>query len=124
MGGLSIGEMSERTGLSIDTLRYYERVGLVAPARDETSRHRRYGDKDIRWLEFVTALRSTGMPLEDIRAYLRLYLQGDPTFPERQAIMAAQAQRVEDRLAELRAALEAIRKKQAFYARKAKESKP
>ena len=124
MGGLSIGEMSERTGLSIDTLRYYERVGLVAPARDESSRHRRYGDEDVRWLEFVTALRSTGMPLEDIRAYLRLYLQGDRTFPERQAIMAAQAQRVEGRLAELRAALEAIRKKQAFYARKAKESKP
>ena len=74
-GVFSIQQMSAESGLSIDTLRYYEKIGLLRPERDLSSRHRRYSQTDLKWLGFVGKLRSTGMPLAQIRLYGELFLQ-------------------------------------------------
>lgn len=77
----TIRQVAASTGLSEDTLRYYERIGLLAPSRHASSRHRRYNDNDIMWIDFLVRLRSTGMPLAQIQEYIRLYQQGAYTCP-------------------------------------------
>jgi DNA-binding transcriptional MerR regulator len=108
---LTIQQTVQETGLSADTLRYYERIGLLIPIRDASSRHRRYTPADLVWIQFMTKLRSTGMPLLEVREYLKLYLQGDQMLPSRQALLEAHARRVEQQIAELQAALKTIRQK-------------
>src|SRR5690349_1245444 len=61
---LTIQETSATTGLSVHTLRYYERIGLIHPISRSTSRHRRYREEDLRWIEFLLRLRATGMPIQ------------------------------------------------------------
>lgn len=78
----SIGEFSERTGLGIHTLRYYEQEGLLTPERNSANR-RRYSEKDIAWVEFIIRLKETGMPIKEIQRYARLRAAGDGTLDER-----------------------------------------
>ncbi len=114
-GVFSIQQMSAASGLSIDTLRYYEKIGLLRPERDPSSHHRRYSQTDLRWLSFVGKLRSTGMPLAQIRLYGELFLQGDSTIPERRALMQAQAKEVEGQIAHLQEVLVMIQEKLESY---------
>jgi DNA-binding transcriptional MerR regulator len=107
----TIQQTVQETGLSADTLRYYERIGLLIPIRDASSRHRRYTPADLVWIGFMTKLRSTGMPLLEVREYLELYLQGDQMLPNRQALLEAHARRVEQQVAELQSSLKTIRQK-------------
>ncbi|GAA3826924.1 MerR family transcriptional regulator [Nocardioides panacisoli] len=68
MTGLSIAEAAERLGLTVDTLRYYEKDDLLLRAVPRASSgHRRYQEDDLRWIELVTRLRATGMPIRDVR---------------------------------------------------------
>ncbi|MGL4611681.1 MAG: MerR family transcriptional regulator [Trueperaceae bacterium] len=115
MPTFSIQQVSTKTGLSIATLRYYEKLGLLAPSRDAQSNHRRYSETDIQWIGFLLLLRSTKMPLETIKSYGELFLQGPSTLAQRRAILATHAQTVEANVSELQVALEVIRKKMAQY---------
>jgi DNA-binding transcriptional MerR regulator len=108
---LTIQQMASRTGLSADTLRYYEKLGLLAPSRDTGSNHRRYGEEDVAWLGFVLLLRSTGMPLETIKTYGELLLQGNATLAQRREMLEAHAKNVRARMDELQISLEVIQKK-------------
>ena len=116
MTSLSIAEAAEHTGLTAHTLRYYERDGLLLHAVDRApSGHRRYTDEDLRWIEMVTRLRSTGMPIRDVRRYAALVRQGDGTEPERLALLLAHREVVERQLAEVASHLRAIDHKIAIY---------
>jgi DNA-binding transcriptional MerR regulator len=113
---LTIGEAAERTGLSLDTLRYYERTGLLPPI----ARHkgiRRYTEADIEWILFVAQLRATDMPTEDIRAITRLARKGVATMPQRRAVLTEHRVKVERRISALRNALRLIDRKLAHYDR-------
>ncbi len=114
----SIRQVSLETGLSADTLRYYERIGLLRPERHASSRQRIYNEDDLKGIGFLLRLRSTGMPLEGIREYIRLYRLGDSTFLERGALLAAHEAAVRTRIADWQVALEAIREKRRFYDQK------
>ena len=75
--GLTIADAAERLGLTTDTLRYYEKDGLLLrPVGRTPSGHRRYGPDDLRWIELVTRLRSTGMAIRDVRRYADLVRDG------------------------------------------------
>jgi DNA-binding transcriptional MerR regulator len=113
--GFTIQQMSTQTGLSADTLRYYEKLGLLAPSRDARSNHRRYSEEDVTWLGFVLRLRSTGMPLETIKAYGELLLQGNATLAQRREMLEAHAKNVKARMDELQVSLEVIQKKMKAY---------
>ncbi|MGF1733948.1 MerR family transcriptional regulator [Photobacterium satsumensis] len=67
---MRIQEASIASGLSCHTLRYYERSGLIYPIPRDASGHRYYRKNDIRWIQFVQCLKSTGMPLRDIQSYV------------------------------------------------------
>lgn len=78
----SIGEFSAICGISIHTLRYYEKERLIVPARHENNR-RRYSESDIVWLAFIKRLKETGMPIKEIKEYADLRSQGDETLEAR-----------------------------------------
>ncbi|TGA96667.1 MerR family transcriptional regulator [Sporolactobacillus shoreae] len=78
----SIGNFSKITGLSIDTLRYYEKEKLIVPERDSHNQ-RRYTEKDKTWIDFILRLKETAMPIREIRKYAKLRYEGDQTMKER-----------------------------------------
>ena len=113
---LSIAQMAEATGLTTHTLRYYEREGLMLVAIDRaSSTHRRYTAADIGWVTFLTKLRSTGMPIRDMKRYVELVRTGDTTTRDRLELLVAHRERVLAQLDEVTASLAAIDRKITSY---------
>jgi DNA-binding transcriptional MerR regulator len=113
---LSIAEAAEQTGLTAHTLRYYERDGLMLRSVERASSgHRRYTDDDLRWIQMVTRLRATGMPIRDVRRYAALVREGDGNEAERLGLLLAHRELVERQLAEVTSHLRAIDHKIALY---------
>ena len=114
--GLTIAEAAEQTGLTPDTLRYYERGGLMLrPVPRDGSGHRRYAEHDLTWIRLITKLRSTGMPIRDVRRYTELCQAGDGNEVERLELLRAHRQVVLARLAEVQDHLGAIDYKIGLY---------
>lgn len=118
----SIQQVAEITGLSIDTLRYYERIGLLEPVSRASSGHRRYRQKDIDWIGLIINLRETGMPLAQIHHFAELRRQGEATATERlrileqhQHALSRQMQRLEQHMTALQ---HKIAHKRAFLAQR------
>lgn len=82
----TIGEFSRQVGVSIHTLRYYEKEGLIAPQRLDNGR-RVYTDQDITWMAFIKRLKDTNMPIKEIQKYAKLRETGDSTFEERMELL-------------------------------------
>jgi DNA-binding transcriptional MerR regulator len=76
---LSPSQAAEQSGFSLDTLRYYERIGLLNGISRAPSGHRRFGDDDLEWLGVLRCLRDTGMPIARMRRYAELAREGEPT---------------------------------------------
>ena len=114
--GLSIAEAARRTGVSVHTLRYYERAGLVVTTIDRThSGRRRYQQEDPKWISICTKLRATGMPIRTIRRYAQLVSAGPGNEPERLALLEAHRAEVTAKLAELEENLKIIDHKIDVY---------
>jgi len=114
--GLSIAEAARRTGVSVHTLRYYERAGLVVTPVDRThSGRRRYQDEDLKWISICTKLRATGMPIKGIRRYAQLVSAGPGNEQERLALLEAHRADVTAKLAEIRENLQLIDHKIGVY---------
>jgi DNA-binding transcriptional MerR regulator len=116
MTALSIAEAAEQTGLTAHTLRYYERDGLMLASVDRSaSGHRRYTERDLTWIQMITRLRSTGMPMRDVRRYAALVRAGDGNESERLDLLKAHRDRVEEQLREVTGHLRAIDHKIGLY---------
>ena len=114
--GLSIAEAARRTGVSVHTLRYYERAGLVVTAVGRTAGgRRRYHQLDLDWIVVCTRLRATGMPIRTIRRYAQLVSAGPGNEHERLALLEAHRAEVTSKLAEIRENLELIDHKIDVY---------
>ncbi|MGH3630231.1 MAG: MerR family transcriptional regulator [Sciscionella sp.] len=111
----SIAQAADRSGLSIDTLRYYERIGLVDPPARDSGGRRSYSDTDLVWLEFLTKLRTTGMPIRMMREYAKLRHQGDVTAGRRKQILMEQRAAVRARITELNGCMDALNYKISNY---------
>lgn len=103
-----IAQAAERSGLSIDTLRYYERIGLIEPPARDAGGRRNYTDEDLAWLSFLTKLRTTGMPIRAMREYARLRNGGLATMARRKEILREQREAVCRQIADLTASLGAL----------------
>jgi len=115
--GLPIAEAAATLGLTTDTLRYYEKDGLLLrPVPRAAGGHRRYEPTDLRWIELVTRLRATGMPIRDIRRYAALVRTGEGTEAERLALLEGHREKVLRQLAEVTEHLRAIEYKIDVYA--------
>jgi DNA-binding transcriptional MerR regulator len=110
-GRLSISEMSGLSGLSISTLHYYERAGLLLPVERGANGHRRYSERDVEWTQFIKRLRATGMPVATMREFAKLRQQGKVTLPKRAAMLEVHERTVRERIRELEQHLEAIHNK-------------
>ena len=114
--GLSIAEAARRTGVSVHTLRYYERAGLVVTAVGRTAGgRRRYHQLDLDWIVVCTRLRATGMPIRTIRRYAQLVSAGHGNEQERLALMEAHRAAVIAKLAELQENLKLINHQIGVY---------
>ncbi|WP_421854374.1 MerR family transcriptional regulator [Oricola sp.] len=111
---MQIGEVSERSGLSADTLRYYEKIGLIDPPYRKGGR--RYYDADVlAWLSFLRALKATGMPLSNMMEYARQRRLGSATTASRREMLEQQRNRVREQISELNACLELLDRKISNY---------
>ena len=111
----TIQSAAAETGLSRDTLRYYERIGILPGIARSKSGHRRFSDNDMGWIKLVQCLRATGMPIEELHAYAELAQQGDSTAPERLRLLQEHRRRIKDDMKELATALELVEHKIESY---------
>lgn len=113
---MKIQQVSQRTGLSIHTLRYYEDAGLlVAPVQRAGNGHRDYSEADVYNIVFVTNLRSAGMPIAEIKRYVQLAQQGNTTIAERLHLLEAHQAAIQHKIAELQEHLSVINNKITHY---------
>lgn len=85
---MRIAEVSERCGLSPDTLRYYERIGLIPSVKRDSSGIRDYTEEDCRWIEFIKCMRNAGLPIEVLIEYVELFQKGDETIEARKSLLS------------------------------------
>lgn len=112
---LTIQQVATTTQLSAHTLRYYERIGLLAPIERASSGHRRYSSQDIAWIDFLTRLRTTGMPIREMQQFAQLRRQGDCTVTQRRQLLESHQQNVHQQLDELTQNLKIIQGKIQHY---------
>ncbi|PXX70786.1 DNA-binding transcriptional MerR regulator [Nocardia tenerifensis] len=111
----TIGQVAQRTGLSVHTLRFYEKEGLFATEVRRIRGNRVYGEKDLDWLHLCTRLRASGMPLTAIREYAALVKEGPTTLPARLALLHTHQQRIVSQIEELSSCSALIARKVALY---------
>ncbi|MEM8686431.1 MAG: MerR family transcriptional regulator [Pseudomonadota bacterium] len=92
---MRISEAARHCGLSIDTIRFYERCGLLPPIERGPDGQRRYSALDVDWLTLLASLRDTGMPMKTMRHFAGLYRYGDQTIPERRKVLLEHAAHLE-----------------------------
>ena len=114
-GIFSPSQAAERSGFSLDTLRYYERIGLLDGIDRAPSGHRRFRDDDLEWLGVLRCLRDTGMPIADMRRYAELARGGQATVAERLNLLTEHDVRVQERIALLRAQHKHVLEKIDWY---------
>lgn len=112
---MKIAEVSEKYGLSPDTLRYYERVGLLPTVTRSESGIREFSDVDIKRVEFIKCMRSAGLPVEVLTEYIALVQQGDSTIAARKAILTQQRELLQARMREMQKTLDLLNYKIDIY---------
>ena len=115
---MTIAEAAQATGVSAHTLRYYERAGLLRPVGRNGSGHRRYGEQDLAWIEMLTKLRRTGMPIRRMREYAELVWAGDGNEPARLALLEEHREDVRVQLEDIAECLRFIDLKIELYREK------
>ncbi len=112
---MKIAEVSKQTGLSIATIRFYEKLKLCPPIKRGEDGKRRFSPKDLDWLTLLASLRATGMPQTDMRAFAALYQLGDQTVPQRKAALLKHQETLDAKQAELNRCREILNRKLAQY---------
>lgn len=111
----SIGDVANRTGVSVDTLRYYEKAGLMPGVARNVSGRRVYSEDDCGWILFVRRLRATAMPISEIARYAELVRHDAGTPGQRRKVLMRHRDRVLEAQAELRAAVQILDRKIEHY---------
>ncbi len=112
---MTISEVSEKFAIPQDTLRYYERIGLLPHVSRNKSGVRDYTEEDCRWVEFIKCMRGAGLPIEVLIEYVGLFQQGDATIKARKALFIEQRNLLIKRMEEMRETLARLDHKIAVY---------
>lgn len=102
---MKITEASKKFNLSQDTLRYYERIGLIPPVNRNKSGIRDYTEEDCGWIEFIKCMRAAGLPIEVLIEYVDLFQKGDETIEARKEILIDQRNQLIKRIEDMNATL-------------------
>lgn len=103
---MNIKEVSQKYDISTDTLRYYERIGLIPAVPRNEHGYRAYTEYDCRWVYFAKVMRSAGISIESMIEYVSLFMQGDSTKDARKQILIDQQEKLEKRIEDMQATLE------------------
>lgn len=98
---MTIAEVAKKYGLTADTLRYYERVGLLPNVRRTPGGVRDYSEEDCRWVEYIKCMRSAGISVETLIEYVKLFHEGTETIPSRKKLLLEQREQIVARINEL-----------------------
>ena len=112
---MTISEVSKKYGISQDTLRYYEKIGVIPPVNRNESGLRDYTEEDCGWVELAACMRSAGLPLDALTEYVRLSREGDTTIPERRQLLLEQKERLMIQLKAIQETLERLDYKISRY---------
>ena len=112
---MKIGEVSKKYDLSTDTLRFYEKVGLIPPVNRNQSGIRDYSEADLRRVEFIKCMRGAGLPIEALTQYMNLVMQGDKTIEARKEILIDQRDLLAARIQEMQKTLDLLNYKISIY---------
>jgi DNA-binding transcriptional MerR regulator len=113
--GYTIGEIAETTGLSIHTLRYYEKEGIIPSVKRNDSGIRIYEKTDLEVLQFICCLKETGMPVIDIKKFVNLLVQGDHTIENRIDLLQKQKESVQSQVDQLMSYIQMLDRKVQLY---------
>lgn len=111
----TVKQMSEKMGLTTYAIRYYDNAGLIPEVERSSGNSRLFSDYNLAWLKIVHCLRSTGLPVMEVRRYIQMCREGDSTIPERAALIAAQEKKLKSQLEELNHQMEILEYKKRYY---------
>lgn len=112
---MTIKEVSEKYDISQDTLRYYERVGMIPPVNRTAGGIRDYQEQDLGWVELAICMRSAGLPIEAMIEYVKLCQQGEETIPARLQLLAEQREALLEQRKQIDTTLERLNYKISRY---------
>ena len=112
---MTITEVSEKYDLTQDTLRYYERIGLIPHVNRNKSGNRDYSEEDCRWVEFIKCMRNAGLPIEALIEYVTLFQQGDETVEARKELLTEQRKQLIQKMEDMQKTLERLNYKIDVY---------
>lgn len=112
---MTIKEVSEKFGISQDTLRYYERVGMIPHVTRTAGGIRNYQESDLGWVEMALCMRSAGLPIEAMIEYVRLFQEGDETIPARLQLLLDQREALIEQKAQIDSTLKRLNYKISRY---------
>ncbi len=108
---MTITEVSQKYELSADTLRYYERIGLIPPVPRNSSGIRDYTQEDCNWVQFIKCMRGAGLSIEILVEYVSLFQQGNATIQTRKSLLVEQRRQLAERIGLMQETLERLDKK-------------
>ena len=108
---MTIAEVSRKYDISADTLRYYERIGLIPPVPRTRGGLRDYGEESCGWIQLMKCMRAAGVQIEALIEYVDLFQQGDATLDARKALLVEQRDQLVSRMAEMQASLDLLNQK-------------
>ncbi len=112
---MTISEVAKKYNLSADTIRYYERIGLIPRVNRNASGIRNFTENDCGWVEFIKCMRGAGLPIEALIDYVALFQQGDRTVEARKSILVEQRDVLIERMKEMQSTLERLNLKIEHY---------
>lgn len=112
---MTIKEVAKKFNMTNDTLRYYEKVGLVGPVKKNSSGIRDYSEEDLKRIEFIKCMRSAGISIEVLKKYVTLYDEGESTKLERQHLLEEEQDKLEEKIKTMSKALEKLKYKIKLY---------
>ncbi|SKA74862.1 DNA-binding transcriptional regulator, MerR family [Clostridium sp. USBA 49] len=112
---MTISEVSVKFDISQDTLRYYERIGLIPPVNRNKSGIRDYKEEDCKWIEFIKCMRGAGLPIEALIEYVNLFQKGDETIEARKELLNEQRKKLIAKIEDMKKTLERLNYKIARY---------
>ena len=115
---MTIAEASRKYDISADTLRYYERIGLIPPVPRTRGGVRDYGEESCGWIQLMKCMRAAGVQIEALIEYVDLFQQGDATLDARKALLVEQRDQLVSRMAEMQASLDLLNSKIDGYEQK------
>ncbi len=112
---MKITEVSKLLNISCDTLRYYEKIGLIPTVTRNENGIRDYSDEDIKWVEFVKCMRGVGLSIESLKEYLRLFNEGESTIPTRKEILLSERDKLGEKIEEMQSIYNRLEQKIEVY---------